>query len=623
VQQALQALREMSSSLAGCAAPGEATAKLQEAAASLEQLAADMGGADGGAPPWDTAGSCPVGEQCREQQDYSPGQQQQQQQQQGGHAGQQAPAAETPGLPWLLLASHTLALILGGRLLGKGGAYAKKPAAAAAAGAAAHAAATEPGAIAEAAAAAAAAPAAAQTAAAQTAAAPPAAGEAEADASAVVGPPASAKGSTRRPVAPSAGSAAAEAAGAGGPAQPAAEPAGPAAAAAGAAAEQAAAQEASSSLSPSGGGEQGRRLAEPSGSSAGDASSSQQGSRPLVAAAADEAAERSEGGGSSWGEEEERAQAPGELQRAVAVLAQAPAADGAVVVLGQAQAPGAGRRAPGDVLIRYKGLEFTAHEATLLQLAPAVQALGRGVEVLGRGVEVLGRTAAAAEALSGQMQQALGLGGRWMARAEARERAARCSRCAWFGLALMAATSAVCSLRVGRLWEVHAACWGAPGAAPPGTGFSWLSWVGLGRGAPLWQLLGALELCGCYVRQLGMFGLAWVVLLRLVAPLVLRGGEQGTGVLLVDVVLLQMLLQGAAGCAVAHCLGASWLAWLLLWEAWCALQLLLHQAPLPRWQQHLLEALLALALPVAAGWLPYHPAVVHWGAGALPVWLLA
>jgi hypothetical protein len=278
------------------------------------------------------------------------------------------------------------------------------------------------------------------------------------------------------------------------------------------------------------------------------------------------------------------------------------------------------------VACHYNGYQLTAPAEVALRLAPALEALGRGLQdvaaVAGLGLAALHRAAAAGEALSGRLESALQLGGRWLERAHAHERAARCRRCAWFGFALMAAASAACSLRVGRLWEVHEACWGAPGGAPGGRGQGLLSLLGLGRGSMPRQLLGAWQVGACYARQLGMFGLAWVVLLRLVVPLVLRG-ERGAGVLLVDVVLLQMLLQGAAGCAVVHLLGASWLAWLLLWEAWCLLQLLLHQAPLPRWQQRLLEALLAVAVPAAAGVLPYHPAVVHWGAGALPRWLVA
>lgn len=85
---------------------------------------------------------------------------------------------------------------------------------------------------------------------------------------------------------------------------------------------------------------------------------------------------------------------------------------------------------------------------------------------------------------------------------------------------------------------------------------------------------------------------------------------------MLDVVLDQMIIKAAVGGAVMRSLGASWFVWLLLWWAWCGLQVLLHKPDVRPGAGVALEwALLLTTMPVLTGALPF---VLH---SRLPAWL--
>jgi hypothetical protein len=93
-----------------------------------------------------------------------------------------------------------------------------------------------------------------------------------------------------------------------------------------------------------------------------------------------------------------------------------------------------------------------------------------------------------------------------------------------------------------------------------------------------------------------------------------------------DVLVCRALLEAVVGTHIVACLGAAWLPWLLLWEAWCGLQCLGLAGPrLGRGTQAGLVVVLALGLPGAMALLPFHPGALTAQAAAfrcLP-WLAA
>lgn len=266
-------------------------------------------------------------------------------------------------------------------------------------------------------------------------------------------------------------------------------------------------------------------------------------------------------------------------------------------------------------MLQHNGKTLVVSEGLALKVVPAVEKLAVGLHLVAHAWEgtlaVMHKATHALEAVSGQLERAADIGARWLQRAEEAQRAERCARCAAFGFVAMCLAAGAAGVWVGRVWDVYAIC--CAGASTHGGG--WWGWFG-----PSWlrPALDALRVCSCCLQQLGMWALGMMALLRVVVPRALAGQRGGSTLVMVDVVLTQMLVQGALGALLMDSLGASWLAWLLLWQGWCLLQVLLQCVALPAWQQHAVELLLALVLPLCAAVLPFHPRFVHWGNGLLP-----
>ena len=126
----------------------------------------------------------------------------------------------------------------------------------------------------------------------------------------------------------------------------------------------------------------------------------------------------------------------------------------------------------------------------------------------------------------------------------------------------------------------------------------------------------------------GLYGAALVLLYTAAKPLLSqRAAAPPAGATWVlDVLVCRALLEALVGTHIVACLGAAWLPWLLLWEAWCGLQCLGLAGPrLGRGTQAGLVVVLALGLPGAMALLPFHPGALTAQAAAfrrLP-WLAA
>ena len=222
------------------------------------------------------------------------------------------------------------------------------------------------------------------------------------------------------------------------------------------------------------------------------------------------------------------------------------------------------------------------------------------------------------------------------------------SRCMRFGLWAMVAMVLCNSALYGRMADIQSTCssgghhqgaasWGGADDDPgSGSGRSFVSRImwgmiwsrfrlhqGVGRsfGGIWWSML------SCYARESGSYAIGLAASWYVILPLLSGGrgagaGGCGGGVLpdtskegvrihiLLDLVLGLGLVGGAAGSYVVACLGGCWVAWLMAWSSWvmAAGRMFWWGEASSIWGG-VNVVTLALALPLAAGALPFRPSI--------------
>lgn len=109
------------------------------------------------------------------------------------------------------------------------------------------------------------------------------------------------------------------------------------------------------------------------------------------------------------------------------------------------------------------------------------------------------------------------------------------------------------------------------------------------------------------LRCAGLYAAALMLLYYAAQPVLARRAAAGDAAgWLLEILVCQAVLEGVIGAHIVSCLGAAWLPWLLVWEAWCGLQCVGMSGRRTRMQQAGLVVALSVALPAAAALWPFH-----------------